>query len=159
MSRATRHMLYHLSQCEPVGDCLRWYLACDPFGHGVVHVGRDVEGRKRLEKAHRVVYRMFGLVPLEPGQYVLHSCDNPWCVNIEHLRAGSAKDNMDDKYARGRENHPKGMSHPSAKLTEDIVRWLRSENPVITRDLAESLGVHRQVLFHAKWGKTWKHVK
>ena len=38
------------------------------------------------------------------GLWVLHSCDNPFCINLKHLYLGDNKDNMQDMWIRGR--HP-----------------------------------------------------
>lgn len=58
-----------------------------------------VNGNMRL--AHRVAYEAF-VGPMPEGAETLHSCDNPPCVNPEHLRAGTHQDNMRDRSARGR---------------------------------------------------------
>lgn len=41
---------------------------------------------------------------LRPGMYVLHRCDNPKCINAEHLFAGTQADNIRDCVAKGRHN-------------------------------------------------------
>lgn len=52
-------------------------------------------------RAHRVAYEI-ARGPIPDGMGVLHSCDNPRCVNPYHLRVGTHQDNMDDKRIRGR---------------------------------------------------------
>lgn len=55
----------------------------------------------KVLRAHRVAYEMFN-GPLGDEDHVLHSCDNPLCVNPAHIRAGTHQDNMTDKMLRGR---------------------------------------------------------
>ena len=55
----------------------------------------------KVRKAHRVAYILtFGEIP--EGHHILHSCDNPACVNPAHLRPGTRADNMQDALKRGR---------------------------------------------------------
>ena len=70
-------------------------------------------------RAHRVSWELFrGAIP--DGLHVLHRCDNPACVNPEHLFLGTATDNMADKYRKGRQARGEGVARP--KLTEAKVR-------------------------------------
>lgn len=89
------------------GECWRWTGASSAPPH---HDGRYgtfslwTNGRPRTEKAHRVMY---ALVHGQPGVlHVLHSCDNPICVNPDHLSLGTVKDNVDDMAAKGRDRGP-----------------------------------------------------
>src|ERR1035437_755093 len=69
-------------------------------GYGVVYAGGG-RGHEREERAHRVAWALtFG--PIPPGLSVLHKCDNPPCVNPDHLYLGTHQDNMADVVARGR---------------------------------------------------------
>lgn len=57
--------------------------------------------RGRQQLAHRVAYQeRFGEVP--PGLVVMHTCDNPGCINTDHLVLGTQADNMTDKASKGR---------------------------------------------------------
>lgn len=60
------------------------------------------------------------------GMHVLHSCDNPPCVNPEHLRLGTHADNMADKAAKGRCNIPRGAANHEAKLSDQDVLDIRA---------------------------------
>jgi len=82
-------------QSKWVGECLEWQGALLHNGYGEIRV----DGIKT--KSHRYAYqRAFGLIP--EGRLVLHKCDNPRCVNIDHLYLGDQKDNARDRDSRGR---------------------------------------------------------
>lgn len=82
-------------RCKVVGECWEYQGNTNRGGYGTL------EWRGRKWKAHRVAYTLAkGEIP--DGLEVLHSCDNPPCVNPEHLRVGSQSDNMRDAFGRGR---------------------------------------------------------
>lgn len=69
-------------------------------GYGRIVI-RDDEGRRIQLAAHRAAYRVWVAVP-PSDMMVLHSCDNPGCINPAHLRLGTHADNMADKVDRQR---------------------------------------------------------
>lgn len=62
------------------------------------------------------------------GECTLHKCDNPSCVNPNHLFLGTQKMNALDKSIKGRcnPNPPFGESHYLAKLNRSKVRKIRA---------------------------------
>jgi hypothetical protein len=95
--------------------------------------GQVVQGR-----AHRYSYELHvGEIP--PGLFVLHTCDNPACVNPFHLFLGTNQDNVDDMMKKGRHKsagsktplskckYKHGIEHHQAKLNPDLVRQLRND--------------------------------
>jgi hypothetical protein len=58
-------------------------------------------GRKRYKLAHRIIFEQFK-GPIPEGREVCHSCDNPRCVNPEHLWHGSRAQNMKDAFDKNR---------------------------------------------------------
>ncbi|MHA6903314.1 HNH endonuclease signature motif containing protein (plasmid) [Ralstonia syzygii subsp. celebesensis] len=84
---------------------------------------RSLAGRTQL--AHRVAYCEHHGLCLDAikGKVVRHRCDNPTCVNPEHLELGTQADNMQDKKARGR--CIKGTAHHNTKLTPRQVQSIR----------------------------------
>lgn len=78
---------------------------CWPRKGGAVGAGYTtlrVNGKKIL--AHRFSFELHHR-KLVDGEKVLHSCDNPPCVNPVHLRAGSQADNIIDMNTKGRNGH------------------------------------------------------
>lgn len=133
--------------------CWRWLSYIDPQGYGRLHYNR------KPMLANRLSYLLhFGEIP--EGKMVCHKCDNPSCVNPDHLFLGSQSDNMADMYTKGRERKrgKKGTTHPQAKLTDDAVRAIRASKSS-DAELAKSHGVSRPTIHSIRVGKTWQHVK
>lgn len=77
--------------------CWEWTAARNPWGYGKL---KDPVS-KRILGAHRVAY-MAWVGDFDEELFVLHSCDNPPCINPEHLRLGTHEENMRDVRARRR---------------------------------------------------------
>lgn len=90
-----------LARSEREGDCLVWQGVRLRGRHGLVGVKRN--GKWRTLYTHRVAWEAtYGPVP--EGMVVCHRCDNPPCVNPEHLFVGTQRDNLNDMRAKGRHN-------------------------------------------------------
>jgi len=96
------------------GGCWEWSASKHRQGYGRIRLGKK-EGK--TVQAHRVSYELFiGEIPSE--KLVCHRCDNPSCVNPDHLFLGTHKDNMIDKYKKGRQGIlPTGEDHWTHKRT------------------------------------------
>ena len=72
----------------------------------------------KIYKISRLIYEEF--TGIAPGKgHVLHKCDNPECINPNHLYLGTAKDNGKDRKERGKSPHP--SSHkPLYKLSKRV---------------------------------------
>ena len=105
--------------------------------------------------AHRASYRLVN-GPIPDGFLVRHKCDNPGCVNPDHLEVGTGKDNVADMLSRGRANPLRGEAHQNTKLTDaDVaeVRRLLSAG-VMRKDVAEMFGVSTYAIYYAiRWRK------
>lgn len=114
--------------------------------------------RGRQVGAHRVAFVFASGAEIPKGLCVCHRCDNPACVNPEHLFLGSHAENMRDASRKNR-MHP-GERNPISKLNSEIVRemrrrWVGGET---ARSLAAEFGVHHSVVQSAVSGKSWAHV-
>jgi hypothetical protein len=81
--------------------CWLWQGNLNNNGYGTITVETDGHRRSRRAYAHRVSYELHvGAIPA--GMCVLHSCDNPQCVNPDHLSVGTQSESMLQMFARGR---------------------------------------------------------
>ena len=107
--------------------------------------------------AHRVAYAL-AHPDWEWDTHVLHRCDNPRCMNPDHLFAGTDADNVADMVMKGRgRGAPRGELHPSAKLTAQQVVEIR-ESPLGCRRAARLYGVTRAHITGIRNGSKWRHL-
>ena len=133
--------------------CIEWIGSRDSNGYGQLRIN------KKLVKAHRyAVEQKTGPIPF--GMVVMHICDNPRCVNVDHLRIGTYTDNVRDMDAKGRRvnNQARGMASYNAKITDDDVKAIRSDNRRQI-DIAASYGIAQTVVSKIKLYQAWSHVK
>lgn len=82
------------------------------------------EGKRLAPVTHLVYGLEYGSLPPDKP-HILHTCDNPPCVNFRHLRPGTQSDNVRDMIQRGRKNPARGEQHGMSKLTEKAVLQIR----------------------------------
>jgi hypothetical protein len=132
--------------------CWHWSGKLTAGGYGYIPNG----SRKKVI-AHRASYEIHK-GPIPKGLLVCHSCDNPPCVNPNHLWLGTDKDNSDDKISKGRANVPVGELASKAKLTERQVLKIRANRYLSDNDLAEEYGVWPATIWAIRTRKTWTHI-
>lgn len=79
------------------GECWEWAGSKHRHGHGQIYIGAGTPA----QYAHRVSWEIHK-GPIPKGVVVRHSCDNPGCVNPDHLELGTQADNVRDMVERGR---------------------------------------------------------
>jgi len=101
-------------------ECWEWLATKNQDGYGTFSLF------KKDRKSHRVSWTLhYGDIP--EGLCVCHHCDNPSCVNPNHLFLGTHRDNINDREKKGRNKLPlcKGEDHGISKLKCDDVKKIR----------------------------------
>ena len=110
------------------------------------------------QETHRLSYILFK-GPIPTGAQILHSCDNPPCVNPNHLRIGTPQDNVNDREKRGRSRHPVGIEHGRAKLTEKQVAEIRASYVPNLKPIKGKIQIGSQQFLANKYGVTKRAIR
>lgn len=143
------------SKVEKTESCWNW-TAGNNRGYGQFSIGGRANGGNIL--AHRFSYELVhGKLP--PGVCVLHRCDNPSCVNPDHLFTGTQQDNIADKMGKNRQ--AKGGAIACSKLTEDQVMEIRRRfgfGRQVLASMAKEFEVSEPTIARIRDEVTWKHI-
>lgn len=132
--------------------CWLWQGITTHRGYGVLR------NCYRLISAHKASFLLHGGVLTKERPFVLHSCHNRNCINPQHLRAGTAKENSQDMVSAGRQ--ARGENSGTAKLDDATVIAIRKAYAArknFTRVAAE-FGTTRKNISAIVKRKTWKHI-
>ena len=134
--------------------CWEWAGRLDKKGYGVL-----ATLHKRQAFAHRTAYEVWN-GPIEEGLSVCHSCDNPKCINPEHLWLGTQRDNLQDMTRKQRGN--------TTKLSRDEILEIyslrrdtdfeRGEAAVFFTEMTLKYGVSETSIRNIWSGTTWSVV-
>lgn len=133
------------------GGCWNWTGGKNACGYGVLRIN----GRKTT--AHRFSYALHSNLP--PGDLcVLHKCDNPRCVNPEHLFLGTPADNARDRASKGRNGDRHGERNGRAKLSFGQAQSTKARYASGERisDIAREFGVSWTAVKYIVSGRNWK---
>lgn len=135
--------------------CWIWNGKPNSVGYGIISWG----GRngKRMY-AHRFSWMKYkGQIP--DGLWVLHKCDIRNCVNPRHLFLGTAQDNTDDMFKKGRNRAPRGEACGKSKVSEDQVLEIRkmslSGNSISS--ISKLFGLSYNAIDYIIHGESWRH--
>lgn len=131
--------------------CIVWLGAKSQKGHGRLRI----DGRQMW--AHRVAYEIVN-GPIPEGLFACHRCDNPICINPEHIFLGTIAENNADMVRKGRQ--ARGSGNGQSKLTEwrvMVVRKAVAQGMPIAA-VARKLRMSAGTISCAVSGKTWGHV-
>jgi hypothetical protein len=142
-------------QVRKTNNCWFWTGSPNGKGYGSINLG----GRnKNTVFAHRFSYEIHK-GPIPEGLVVMHSCDNPACVNPDHLSVGTHKDNTQDMVRKGRARGGslKGEANCKALLTEEKVRYIRGSKDTHA-SLARELQVSAVLIGKIRRRQLWRHL-
>ena len=148
---------------EPNSGCWLWLGSVWGNGYGRIKINGE------CKKASRASWEIHnGAIPT--GMYVCHRCDNPACVNPDHLFLGTPKDNIADCIKKGRLPNNSGnkvfrenMGRPGeknrfAKLTESQVISIRKDGRRYV-EISKDYGITPECVSQIVNRKTWKHLE
>lgn len=114
----------------------------------------------KQERLFRYIYEQkYGEIP--KGMLIRHKCDNPSCVNIEHLEIGTPKDNVMDMITRGRDAYHKpnincrGEKSPFSKLTKEQVKEIYTTKKN-NKQLCEKFNISKTLIWRIRNKIDWK---
>lgn len=109
--------------------CMEWTRCFNTDGYARMCWKGSTNG-----KVHRIVYELVTKESIE-GKVVRHICDNPRCINPNHLISGTPADNVRDRDERGR---------TFKKITKEIVaqvKALLATKTLSQREIGRILGL------------------
>lgn len=140
---------------NPDSGCWEWTASLIGKGYGQFKCAED----PRQQYAHRFSYLIHkGEIPA--GKCVLHRCDNPKCVNPDHLFVGSKLDNGQDMQRKGRSTY--GEKNTQAVLSAADIRTIRSlcaEGELPQWRIAKMFGIQQMEVSRIYRRERWAHVK
>lgn len=111
-----------------------------------------VDGKSRT--AHRVAYELYvGSIPDDLS--VLHTCDNPWCINPKHLFVGTQQDNIDDMISKGRDGFIRTKNGRALLSEDDIIEIKKLLGQFSQQHIANQFGVSRSTISAISTGRNW----
>lgn len=147
-NESAQSKIERMSMPEPNSGCWLWLGASSPIGHGSVAVFGKVK------RAHRVSWEVYR-GPIPQGMCVCHKCDNPYCVNPDHLFLGTQTDNLRDMKQKRR--HAFGSKNGMARLTPEKIIAIRADKRK-PRFIAADYGISANHVWQIKSRARWGHI-
>lgn len=128
-----------------MSNCIIWEKAKNKAGYGITW------HNNKWAYAHRVAANA------SPGQVVRHTCDNPSCVNPEHLIVGTHKENSQDMVDKLRQAY--GERAAGAKYSKEIIAEVRSlQGKLSSRKTAAKFGMSKTNVLDIWNNKIWRYI-
>ena len=144
-----------MAQIRKDGDCWMWTGFTDRDGYGRM---RAKVGGVLINKAHTLSYTLHTGELVPKGMLIMHSCDRPGCVNPEHLRVGTHRENSQDMHAKGRARDQTGENGSKAKVTTAVATAILADARPYAA-IAQDYGIAASTVGSIKQRKSWKGLK
>ncbi|WP_448952174.1 hypothetical protein [Labrys neptuniae] len=136
---------------EPMSGCWLWIGSIGSAGYGTFYLDC------RILRANRASWLIYKGPLASRAQFVCHRCDNPACVNPDHLFLGDAASNVADMRKKGRNRFPDSERRTNARLcAADVLKIMADDRP--QKLIAADYGVSQSIIFGVKAGRRWRHV-
>lgn len=132
-----------LTKFKRTDGCWLWTGNKNGYGYGILLLPGEIPVR-----AHRFSFEHFN-GPIPEGMVVRHTCDNPPCVNPDHLLLGTKAENNRDTAVRRR--HHYGLDHWNGRLSPDDIMAIMT-SPLPGKDLAKEFGVTANYIYILRRG-------
>ena len=140
------------SMPEPNTGCWFWIKSLTIDGYGRMgYMGSLMLSHRASYLAHK------GDIP--KGYCVCHKCDNPSCINPEHLFLGTHEQNMNDRNSKKRD--PRGIMFSHTKFTESDIRKIRTvykQGGLSMAKIGKQFNTDSSQIYRIVRGKTWGHI-
>jgi len=151
---------------------MKYDIRCKPIEYYIVNNGCWICINRRLDKTgyHKIKhqqksYRLSRFIyenivgDIPEGYIIRHKCDNPNCINPEHMELGTYKQNSEDRDSRDRNGGRfiRGERNGNSKLTSEDIKEIRNSN-LSSYKLADIYGISQSQINRIKLNKRWKHI-
>lgn len=136
------------SKIKVSNGCWNFTGYLNPDGYGMMRV-KDSQN-SFMVTTHRLSFYLHHSDPNE--MYVCHTCDNPSCVNPEHLFLGDQYDNMQDMVRKDR--HSKEGNSENEAYYQSILNYYKNGGRESHVSIAKKLNIKPAGIFTALTGKT-----
>lgn len=142
------------SKVNKTDSCWLWTASTHKFGYGAFNV------RGKVYTGHAYSWYLAHNSFPSKGQVIMHTCDNPTCVNPQHLQIATQKENVEDCTRKGRQ----AKGEDKSKLTTQEVKAIRTlykpfSRKYSARKLAQIFKSTHQNISCITRRKSWKHIK
>lgn len=139
-------------------QCIEWTGYKDKDGYGKISITQN--GKERPFQTHRVSWMVHGGT-IPPNMFILHSCDNPSCIRIDHLFLGTHQENIDDKMRKGRHIFPTGADCKQAILSENKAQKILNMKGKgkTSHEIAKYYKIAASTVRSIWQRRSWKHLK